>query len=126
MAVPATRARLDPNLLATRPAAAPSRPIASADGNRYRLETTTDAPNPKPVLLGSCANSGKTMNDEYMPAPSRNAARFVVHTPRMRIIVMSTSGSRLRTSTATQIAPTTSPNASNASVLAEPQPQTVV
>ena len=32
------------------------------------------------------------MNDEYSPPPIRNAARFVVHTPRIRIIVMSTSG----------------------------------
>jgi hypothetical protein len=66
------------------------------------------------------------MNDEYMPAPSRNAARFVVHTPRMRIIVMSTSGIRLRTSTATQTAQNASPTASNASVLEPPHPHTVV
>ena len=74
------------------------------EGSRYRPETTTDAPKPKPVLFGSCANCGKMMNDAYIPAPSRNAARFVVHTPRMRIIVMSISGLRLRTSTAIQIA----------------------
>ena len=36
-----------------------------------------------------------------MPAPSRNAVRFVVQTPRIRIIVMSISGDALRTSTAT-------------------------
>ena len=74
----------------------------SSSGSRYRPETTTEAPNPKPVLLGSCANCGKTMNDAYMPAPSRNAARLVVHTPRIRIIVMSISGLRLRISTAIQ------------------------
>ena len=97
------------------------------DGSRYRPETTTDAPKPKPVLFGSCANCGSTMNDEYMPAPSRNAARFVVHTPRMRIIAMSISGSALRDldrgSTASE---TISPAAISPSVLAEPQPHTVV
>ena len=36
-----------------------------------------------------------------MPAPSRNAVRFVVHTPRIRIIVMSIRGDALRSSTAT-------------------------
>ena len=42
------------------------------------------------------------MNDEYMPAPSRNAARLVVQTPRIRIIVMSISGTLLCVSTAIQ------------------------
>src|ERR1700749_2612098 len=96
------------------------------DGSRYRPETTTDAPKPKPVLLGSCANCGSTMNDEYIPAPSRKAARFVVQTPRMRIIVMSISGFELRTSTGTHSTVTAMPTASSASVLAEPQPQLVV
>ena len=39
---------------------------------------------------------------------------------------MSTSGSRLRTSTATHTAQTASPNANSPIVLAPPQPQTVV
>ena len=43
-------------------------------GRRYRPEITTDAPKPNPVLLGSWANCGKTMNDAYRPAPSRKAA----------------------------------------------------
>ena len=66
------------------------------------------------------------MNDEYIPAPSRNATRFVVHTPRIRIIDMSTSGSRLWTSTQIQAAITTAPAASSAIVLVPPQPHTVV
>src|SRR5947207_13711389 len=118
MPLPATSADFDPNRLATRPAAVPSRPIVSALGSRYRLETTADAPNPNPVLLGSCANCGKTTNDEYSPAPSRNAATLVVQTPRIRIIAMSTSGSRLRTSTATQAAQTSNPNANSPMVFA--------
>ena len=125
-AVPATSAGLDPNRYATRPATAPSTPMLRAAGSRYRLETTTDAPNPKPVLLGSCANCGYTMNDAYIPAPSRNATRFVVHTPRIRIIAMSISGSRLWTSTQIHAAITSAPAANSAIVLAPPQPQTVV
>src|ERR1700729_2942773 len=55
------------------------------------------------------------MNDAYMPAPSRKAARLVVQTPRMRIIVMSTSGFLLRVSTKIQ-----------PRVFDEPQPHVVV
>ena len=42
------------------------------------------------------------MNELYMPAPTRNAAALTVQTPRMRIIVMSTSGSAARSSLRTQ------------------------
>ena len=66
------------------------------------------------------------MNDEYIPAPSRNATRFVVQTPRIRIIDMSTSGSLLWSSTQIQAAITAAPAASSAIVLVPPQPQTVV
>src|SRR5205807_9580614 len=66
------------------------------------------------------------MNEEYMPAPSRKAARFVVHTPLIRIIVMSTRGSRLRTSTAIHRKHTSTPKPSSPSVLKLPQPHTVV
>src|SRR5271167_3230465 len=100
--------------------------MKSVEGSRYRPETTTDAPKPNPVLFGSCANCGKTMNDAYMPAPSRNAARFVVHTPRIRIIVISISGLRLRTSTAIHAPETSSPSRIIPSVLGEPQPHVVV
>ena len=61
-----------------------------------------------------------------MPAPSRNAVRFVVQTPRIRIIVMSISGSALRASTAIQPQQTSRPAPSRPSVLGEPQPQLVV
>ena len=50
----------------------------------------------------------------------------MVHTPRRRIIPMSISGSRLRSSTATHTAQMISPTASRESVRAEPQPQVVV
>ena len=61
-----------------------------------------------------------------MPAPRRNAVRLVVHTPRIRIMVMSISGSRLRVSTATQPRHTITPAASRPSVRGEPQPHVVV
>ena len=32
--------------------------MPNADGSRYRLDTTTEAPNPNPVLFGSWANCG--------------------------------------------------------------------
>src|SRR6516164_9885892 len=66
------------------------------------------------------------MNEAYIPAPSRNATRFVVHTPRIRIIVMSISGSLLWTSTQIHAAITTAPVANRAIVLDPPHPQTVV
>ena len=44
---------------------------------------------------GARRAAGCRMNDPNIPAPSRSAARFVVQTPRSRIIRMSTSGSRL-------------------------------
>src|SRR5271155_5229628 len=109
-----------------RPANMPRIVTPTVAGSRYSPDTTTEAPNPKPVLLGSWANWGNTMNEAYMPAPSRNAARLVVHTPRMRIIVMSISGFSLRTSTAIQTADTANPASSSPSVLDDPHPQVVV
>ena len=66
------------------------------------------------------------MNDAYIPAPSRNADAFVVHTPRIRIIVMSISGFLLRTSTAIQSDRDRDPTASRPSVFGDPQPHVVV
>ena len=126
IADPATTADFEPKRAAIRPAEKPTTTIPSVDGRRYSPETTTDAPKPKPVLVGSCANCGKMMKDEYMPAPSRNAVRFVVQTPRIRIIVMSIRGDALRTSTATHAQQTRTPAANNASGRDEVQPQAVV
>src|SRR6202046_3736449 len=66
------------------------------------------------------------MNEAYIPAPSRNADVLVVHTPLMRIIVMSIKGLSLRTSTAIQATETAMPTASRPSVLGDLQPQLVV
>src|SRR3954464_8038363 len=62
------------------------------------------------------------MNDAYMPAPSRNAARFAVHTARTRISFMSISGFELRTSTATHATQKSAPIAIQKIVLLEPHP----
>src|SRR3954451_19591581 len=62
------------------------------------------------------------MNDAYMPAPSRNADRFAVHTARTRISVMSISGCALRDSTSTHATQIRSPTARTTSVFADPQP----
>ena len=124
--LPTITASLEPKRRATRPATDPSRLMPSAAGNRYRPATTTEAPKPNPVLVGSWANCGKTRNEAYMPAPSRNATRLVVHTPRMRIIAMSMSGSSLCSSTMIQAAVVARPKASSPIVLGEPQPQVIV
>ena len=63
------------------------------------------------------------MNDEYMPKPSRNATVFVVQTPRMRIMCMSTSGLALADSLRTQATSSPAPIASTINVFADNQCQ---
>jgi hypothetical protein len=63
------------------------------------------------------------MNELYMPAPSRKATRLVRQTAGRRMIRMSTSGSRLRSSTHTHSPSTTRPATARPSVRTEPQPQ---
>ena len=78
------------------------------------------------MLVGSWAICGSTMNEEYMPAPSRNAAALVVHTPRIRIMFMSISGLSLRVSTNTHSAEIARPTAIIPRVFGDPQPHVVV
>ncbi len=66
------------------------------------------------------------MNDEYMPNPSRSATAFVVQTPRMRIMRMSTSGWSDRDSLRTQNASSTTPIAMQPIVFDESQCQVAV
>ena len=67
------------------------------------------------------------MNEEYIPTPTRNATRLVVHTPWMRIIAMSTSGSSERSSVSAPGGEHDEPGGDQRRcVLAEPQPQVVV
>src|SRR4051794_25300579 len=109
-----------------RPVNWPMPTIVTVEGARKSPAATTEAPNPYPVLSGSWTNCGIRMNDEYIPTPTRNATTLVVHTPWMRIIRMSTSGSGDWSSSRTHAASTTSPIAMPPSVLPEPQPQVVV
>ena len=62
-------------------------------------------------------------NALYIPKPIRKPARFVVQTPRSRIIRMSTSGLAERISTLTQTTATTAAATIRPSVRAESQPQ---
>src|SRR5258708_11554028 len=61
-----------------------------------------------------------------MRAHSRNAERFVVHAPRMRIIVMSMRGLRERTSRAIETAENARPTRIRPIVFGDPQPHLVV
>src|SRR3954471_19022434 len=123
---PASNWSFDPNRLSMRPVNWPMPTIVTVEGARKRPAATTEAPRPYPVLLGSWTNCGMRMNDEYIPTPTRNATRLVVHTPWMRIIRMSTSGSGELTSSRIQKPSTTMPTAIPVRVLPEPQPQVLV
>src|SRR4051794_22113531 len=109
-----------------RPVNWPMPTIVTVEGARKSPAATTEAPNPYPVLSGSWTNCGIRMNDEYIPTPTRNATTLVVHTPWMRIIRMSTSGSGELTSSRIQKPRTSRPRAMPVSVLPEPQPHVVV
>src|SRR5579872_4251400 len=63
------------------------------------------------------------MNDAYIPKPSRSATAFVVQTPRIRIIRMSTRGCDERASLRTHRASSTRPAAIAPIVFADSQCQ---
>ena len=67
-------------------------------GSRKRPAWVTEAPNPYPALEGVSVNSGKRMNELYIPAPIRNAEVLTVQILRICIIFISTSGSFVRLS----------------------------
>ena len=112
----------------SRPAARPSSAIPSVAGSRYRPETTTEAPKPKPVLVGSWANWGKTMNEAYRPAPSRKAASVrgphAAH-PHHRHVDQRVVAAHLDQRSRPRRTTSADARAGRASS-AEPQPQTVV
>lgn len=78
------------------------------------------------MLRGSCTNWGSRTKEEYIPTPTSTATRFVVQTPRIRIILMSTSGSFAPSSVLTQATRLRTPSAIRPSVLADPQPHALV
>src|SRR5262245_60926058 len=63
------------------------------------------------------------MSALYIPKPSSSAAAFVVQTPLNRIIVMSTSGCRVRLYTATHVAAHTADTTVKLMVWIDTQPQ---
>jgi hypothetical protein len=83
----------------------------------------TEEPKPYPFETGVWTNCGMSTNELYIPNPSRNPARLVVQTPRMRIIPMSTSGLGDLVSVQIHTTATTTPTAMSPSVRADSQPQ---
>src|SRR4051794_16593879 len=113
----------DPNRASSLPAIGPTRSIATVEGTMKSPAAVTEAPNPNPVLAGVSTNWGSTMNDEYIPAPSSSATRFVVHTGRSLITLISTSGWRATSSVHPQVPSSASPTAAKPSVCADPHRQ---
>src|SRR5215471_2943281 len=101
-AEPATRGTFDPTVPESFPPIGLKIIIAIVVGIRNSPASVTDDPNPYPVDFGDCTYWGIRTKALYMPNPSNSAARFVVQTPRARIITMSTSGCLERISTHTQ------------------------
>src|SRR5262245_33591843 len=62
------------------------------------------------------------MNELYIPAPTRNAARLTVHTLRARIIAMSTSGSATCSSLTTHATSSTAAPTKRPRVRGSPHP----
>ena len=81
-----------------------------------------EAPNPNPVARGSSTSAGITAIEAYIPAPSRNAARLAVQTPRSAIIRMSTSGAGEASSRRTHATRNAPPPANSPTVLGESHP----
>src|SRR6476619_5762073 len=86
----------DPTVLERRPEIGPATSMPRVAGTRNRPAWVTLAAKPNPSALGCSTNSGTRMKDENMPKPNSRAARFVVQTPRRRIMCMSTTGAWLR------------------------------
>src|SRR5690349_13420639 len=120
---PSSNGSFEPTVVESRPEIGPASSIPSVAGTKNRPAFVTEAANPKPVEDGSSTNSGTRTNDEYMPKPNTSAARFVVQTPRSRIMRMSTTGARLRDSAQIQTGISTAATAKSASVLPDVQPQ---
>ena len=123
MVAPRTSGSFEPSAVEIRPLSGLTTSIAMLIGSRKRPACVTDAPKPKPVLRGSSTNCGTRMNAANMPKPSSSVARFVVHTPRSRIMRMSTRGTAARSSTRTQTTTSTAVAANRPSVGPEAQPQ---
>src|SRR3954466_7903384 len=118
---PISSGTLEPTVGERRPDTGPATRTPAVAGTIKIPASVTEAPNPNPVDSGNSTNCGTSTNDENMPKPNRSAARFVVQTPRSRIICMSTTGELLRSSDQTHTGIRTAAAAKRASVLPEVQ-----
>src|ERR1051326_7229520 len=121
---PTSSGTFEPTVLDSRPETGPATSMPSVAGTRNRPACVTLAANPKPADFDCSTNCGTRMNEEYMPKPNSRAARFVVQTPRRRIICMSTTGEWLRHSHQIHTGISTAVATKSVRVLPEVQPQT--
>ena len=82
----------EPKRPPSQPENGPAKSITADEGSRKRPAWVTVAPKPKPAAAGICTSCGTSRNEPNMPKPTIRAVTLVVHTPRRRIIRMSTSG----------------------------------
>src|SRR3954451_818651 len=119
---PATSGTFEPKRTERRPPNGLKIIIAIVQGTRKRPAWVTVEPKPYPVEVGDCTYCGIRTKALYIPKPISSAVRFVVQTPRSRIIAMSTSGCVARASARTQATARTTASRSSPSVFGEPQP----
>src|SRR5699024_6945762 len=124
IALPMTTARFGPNAREILADTRPNTNIITACGSNISPDWLMVVPKPYPASWGSvCKNSGTHANGAYIPTPTSNATRFVVHTPGRRIMCMSISGTRARRSDTTQTPISTTPPVSSPITTGELQPQ---
>ena len=97
--------------------------IVTSIGSINRPACVTLEPKPNPAAFGICMNCGTNAYTANIAAPNSSATRFVVQTAGSRIIRMSISGFRERSSTVIQATSSTTAVANNPIVNNEPQPQ---
>src|SRR5215218_5396074 len=122
-AVPSSTGTREPTRVPIQPENGPATSIAKVDGNMTSPAPVTEKPNPYPVASGVWTSCGVRMNEPNIPKPTSIAVRLVVHTPRRRIIRMSTSGWSTRVSHQAQTTSTTAAPSIRPTVRAESQPQ---
>lgn len=96
--------------------------VPAVIGSSVRPAPSASDPKPYPNRPGVWTNWITRMNAPYMPAPVRKVAMLVPSTTGVRIIAMSTSGSRTRRSTTTHATSSTTAPANRPRTVAEPQP----
>jgi hypothetical protein len=95
---------------------------AAACGSSRNPDSVTVTPNPNPEVAGVWRNAGRNAKLAYIPKPMSSATRFVVHTPRIRIMPMSISGCADRASRRIHTAATSSAKPNRPRVAGEVHP----